>query len=739
MKKIMKKLACAALTAALVITSLAVAPDTQAAPKTKKIVMNKKSVKLAVGEKYKLKVKKVKPAKASKKVTYKTTKKSVATVTKKGVIKAKAVGTAKIKVTSKVNKKAKATVKVTVTTPSVVSPSAQPTTPVQNITPNPTATAPVDTATDVPAATDTPKPTRTPRPTAVPTTPTPEPTPPTLKDPGAPYELPFVLDGDTPNIVPQGDATVEANGDGSVKVTVNTQYSGMAFNVPTEMLENNYDTMTVYYKDPVNISTGFGCGLWQDPNNKDTETVAAWGGVFSAADEEGNILQEGEYTAALGEGNTTTWYINKALFFFNDADSLSTNGPAQVTITKVVFSNSKYTGGDKPEPTPGSEVTASPEPSDVPPAAVKLADDAVITVDGIADEAAYADVAAYDIASRVACDNKKDSDTTATAKLMWKADALYGFVSVKDADIAKFGNNNYQWDGVELFLDEDNSRDTDWANNTDAFQYRYTGYTKTEEGVANDAAAALFAGGSDAAKAQYAGIETKYVFTEDGYDVEFKIPFKDAKEIDSVVGFDIIVQDCDSEGRNAEIYMFPTDKTKSYWNLADVFGELTLKDVAPVGPEVDELITNGDFNDGTTGWSSNYSDDAISVETIDGDNVLKMTGRWNQFSGAKRLMQGDFKKGDKLTVKLDAFTEDTLGTSCTVIFCYNGGEKTAINKEIKVAEWNRALEYEYVLEEDTTELDMQIRIQNFENMWNGDAKQDFCIDNVSVVRTPVAE
>lgn len=34
---------------------------------------------------------------------------------------------------------------------------------------------------------------------------------------------------------------------------------------------------------------------------------------------------------------------------------------------------------------------------------------------------------------------------------------------------------------------------------------------------------------------------------------------------------------------------------------------------------------------------------------------------------------------------------------------------------------------------------MQIRIQNFENMWNGDAKQDFCIDNVSVVRTPVAE
>lgn len=73
-------------------------------------------------------------------------------------------------------------------------------------------------------------------------------------------------------------------------------------------------------------------------------------------------------------------------------------------------------------------------------------------------------------------------------------------------------------------------------------------------------------------------------------------------------------------------------------------------------------------------------------------------------------MQGDFKKGDKLTVKLDAFTEDTLGTSCTVIFCYNGGEKTAINKEIKVAEWNRAIEYEYVLKK--IQLSLKCRLES---------------------------
>ena len=51
---------------------------------------------------------------ANKKVTYKSSKKSVAKVTAKGVITAKKKGTATITVTSKKNKKKKATVKVTV-------------------------------------------------------------------------------------------------------------------------------------------------------------------------------------------------------------------------------------------------------------------------------------------------------------------------------------------------------------------------------------------------------------------------------------------------------------------------------------------------------------------------------------------------------------------------------------------------------------------------------------------------
>ena len=59
-------------------------------------------------------VKSVKPAKASKKVTWKSSKKKVASVSKAGVVTGKKQGTAKITATSKANKKVKATIKITV-------------------------------------------------------------------------------------------------------------------------------------------------------------------------------------------------------------------------------------------------------------------------------------------------------------------------------------------------------------------------------------------------------------------------------------------------------------------------------------------------------------------------------------------------------------------------------------------------------------------------------------------------
>lgn len=169
MKSIMKKATSTILATALIVTGVYCGgTDASAAVKAKKITMNKKTVNLEVGKKFTLKVKKVTPKKGSKAVTYKTSSKKVCTVSKKGVITAKAQGNAVITVTSKSNKKAKAQVKVIVrkaTPAATATPSAAPTATATATAP---VVAPTATATAVagtPTAKPTKKPTGTPKPT----------------------------------------------------------------------------------------------------------------------------------------------------------------------------------------------------------------------------------------------------------------------------------------------------------------------------------------------------------------------------------------------------------------------------------------------------------------------------------------------------------------------------------------------------------------------------------------------
>lgn len=751
MKRFMKKVACFAMAAALIGTSIGYSPaTTQAAPKTKKIVMNKKKVTLEVGKTFKLKVKKVTPKKASKAVSYKSNKKKIAKVSKKGKITAVAAGSAKITVTSKKNKKAKATVKVTVTkagsnTPQgSAAPSAVPTGAVSGTT-APTA-APTGNA-----ATNTPRASRSPRPSAVPSTPTPEPTPPPMDPPSAPYELDLTRDD---IIVPQGDATAEKV-DGGVKVTVSSQYSGMAFNIPDDVVGKNFDTVTVSYKDPKNTSTGFGCGLWRDPNDKNTESVIAWNGYFPLTDAEGNAAPtSGEAVISLPEGDTTAFYVRKCLFFFNDADSLSANGAAEVVITKIVFSHSQYQGGgDEPTPSNGptpteavpteepknpavegkelvvngdfsdgankwetnfylATITATeegygllegrvnnysgvkqvlnadyfekgmiieysfkvklkenyasnpdgqsfaivfaedgqegswvackdaegtavvgsaddwavvkgqytvqkdirelsfvvaegpsyigegrkgdfyiddvtmkvagkaeaPTASPIPTPDLEVAKtDADITVDGDVDEA-------WATAEAKAVENYSGTkgDTTATAKLLWKADKLYMLVDVKDPAIDATSANPWERDGVEFFLDEDCSKEATYDANTDAFQYRYTGFSA--EGAAATTNGVSSQGNS--ANTLYSGIETAYKIAEGGYVVEAVIPFVTAAVADKYMGFEITVMDCADGKRNNEISLLGAGG-RALYNTPSLMGVIKLVDTKAVGPEKD--------------------------------------------------------------------------------------------------------------------------------------------------------
>ncbi|MCR5692330.1 MAG: family 43 glycosylhydrolase, partial [Eubacterium sp.] len=142
MRRNRKALAC--LLALAVAVGTLISPEEAAA--AKKVKLNKKKLTLRVGKKYKLKLKNNK-----KKVKWSSSKKKVATVTKKGLVKAKKKGTCKItakvgkkKYVCKVTVKKKKTTKTTTTTtatatPKVTSapaanPTATPNVPLTNFT-----------------------------------------------------------------------------------------------------------------------------------------------------------------------------------------------------------------------------------------------------------------------------------------------------------------------------------------------------------------------------------------------------------------------------------------------------------------------------------------------------------------------------------------------------------------------------------------------------------------------------
>lgn len=159
--------------ARVVVTALCVgmlggyAPDARAAKKFK-VTLNKKAVSMKVGKTFQLKAKK-RPAKA--KLTWKSSKKSVVSVSAKGKLKAKKTGEAKITVTAKYKgKKKTATCKVTVTGKKVV--TNQPQNTMAAPTSTPTPLQPTGTPTQ---NVSTAEPTKTPKPSRKPSTPAPTP------------------------------------------------------------------------------------------------------------------------------------------------------------------------------------------------------------------------------------------------------------------------------------------------------------------------------------------------------------------------------------------------------------------------------------------------------------------------------------------------------------------------------------------------------------------------------------
>ena len=218
---------------------------------------------------------------------------------------------------------------------------------------------------DAPSATQTPSPAVTAEPSgttepAVTQAPAATATPVAAQEYSAPYSLEF---SDETVKASQSGSAYTLNNDGSVTISVSARYQGISFLLPDSLAERNYDTVTITYKDVVNIGSGYGCGLWGDKNDNKTEDVVAWDGTFADKDSAGELITSGtrQFTIA-GNANSKAKNVKKCLLFHNDAEHDKTPS-AQVTITAVVFSHSKY---DSSLPTASPRPTATPEPSATP-------------------------------------------------------------------------------------------------------------------------------------------------------------------------------------------------------------------------------------------------------------------------------------------------------------------------------------------------------------------------------------
>ncbi len=374
-KGIMRKAAWAMAGALMFTSVLGSSVVSQAAPKTKKIVMNKKKVTLKVGKTFKLKVKKVNPTKASKAVTYKSNKTKIATVSKKGVIKAKKVGKAKITVVSKKNKKAKATVNVVVKKAASVKVPAVTTAPIVSATPAASAapgTSAPPSVTQTPATSATPVPTSTPVTTKPPKTQPPKTTTPS---PTPKYEEPdetapptnfvdLTSDDSYHNESPDG-ATVEKNEDGSLTITFTKQWAAINFYLP--------DNAQIYYSAYKSVAltyTSKGGNLGHALYDVDTivgGSQAGDGEVGKHPDWGQKVVEsEAESTLIFPVTSECAGGCIRGLQVFNPNETTADN-PIEITIKAIVFSIKENPTLDdlKPPVKPSVDVSIESAPTEM--------------------------------------------------------------------------------------------------------------------------------------------------------------------------------------------------------------------------------------------------------------------------------------------------------------------------------------------------------------------------------------
>lgn len=152
---------------------------------------------------------------------------------------------------------------------------------------------------------------------------------------------------------------------------------------------------------------------------------------------------------------------------------------------------------------------------------------------------------------------------TGEFRVLWDDDSLYTLYVVKDPDLNKSNMNSYEQDSVEIFLDEANDKSLSYQSDDLHYRVNYDNTPSTDAGDPNRFSSATSLQKDDSGKII-------------GYIVETSVTFMTPPKNDTIMGFELQINDANSQGiRIGTINIF--DKTGTAWQNPSTMGEIIYK------------------------------------------------------------------------------------------------------------------------------------------------------------------
>ncbi|MHC4426045.1 MAG: sugar-binding protein, partial [Planctomycetota bacterium] len=232
-------------------------------------------------------------------------------------------------------------------------------------------------------------------------------------------------------------------------------------------------------------------------------------------------------------------------------------------------------------------------------------------IDGTAEDL-WSDAREYELRNVIYSQPSSEADFSGSFRAMWDVDNLYLLVDVADDSLKNDSDEYWLDDGVEVFIDADNSKSDDYGDND--YQY-YFEWAEANPGM------------GEFKHGRITGVEFAIERVEAGYRAEIKLPWSTLGTKPSVgakIGLDVHVNDDDDGGdRDTKITWY--GKEDNAWQNPEAFGTAELAGLIGWWKfDGDANDSSGNANHGTENGDPSYVagkfGQAISFDG-DGDRV----------------------------------------------------------------------------------------------------------------------